>query len=137
MRKFFGTDLVWEDWMDGNMNNCLYYSGLVFHFDRCDAHAPLPSASLTTIEIFRRSDCLFRGRPMTEWSEADVQSRLAEEGVAFSNPLTNAIAIPQWNTEISFNADRHCEHFWIDHERIEYSAGQDLTLWQKVRKLFG
>ena len=135
VRAVFGSDLVWEDWMDGNMNNCLYYHGLVFHFDRCDSRAPLPSASLTAIEICRRDDCLFRDRRMTDWTVSAIREILTAEGIAFTSHLKHAIAVPQLKTEISFQPCGRCNHFWLDGERIEYPP-QELTWWKKVRTLF-
>ncbi|MCC9602241.1 hypothetical protein LOC67_16925 [Stieleria sp. JC731] len=122
VRGFFGTDLVWEEWMDGNMNDCLYYPGLVFHFDRCDSRAPLPSASLIAIEVFRRGDCVFRGRPMTHWSRPEICKRLGKESVEITNLVADAIAIPRWNLEVSFDSDGYCEHFWLDRDRIQYPS---------------
>jgi hypothetical protein len=40
IKDLLGNQLVWENWMGGNLNNALCYHGLVLVFDLCNGAGP-------------------------------------------------------------------------------------------------
>ena len=70
----------YEDWMGGNLNDALLFHGLIFTFDRCDSHGPLPHALLDRIDIHGREDADLFGQPLGTWTKDALVARLKNEG---------------------------------------------------------
>ncbi len=44
VREIMGSDLAYEEWMGGNLNDALFYSDLIVGFNNdCDGDEPLPN----------------------------------------------------------------------------------------------
>jgi len=62
----------YEDWMGGNLNDSLFYHGLIIGFDRCDSVGPLPHSRLAQITVFDREDARLWERTICDWSKDGV-----------------------------------------------------------------
>ncbi len=48
----FSEPQVYEDWMGGNLNDALLFHGLLLHFNECNRSGPLPSSTLSWVEVY-------------------------------------------------------------------------------------
>ena len=46
VKEIMGSDLVYDEWMGGNLNDALFYSDLVVGFNDCDEDEPLPDSEV-------------------------------------------------------------------------------------------
>lgn len=53
VKEVMGSDLIYEEWMGGNLNDALFYSDLIVGFNDCDSDAPLPDSRVVE---FRAND---------------------------------------------------------------------------------
>src|SRR6187551_3467527 len=63
---------VYEEWMNGNLNDAILFRGLRLHFNECDSHAPLPNSLLTWIVIHQCKDAFLFGQPVSKWTKETI-----------------------------------------------------------------
>jgi hypothetical protein len=61
VKTILGRTLTWEPWMGGNLNDCLYYPGIILYFDKYNGVGPLEDAQLIEIEINSQYPALWKG----------------------------------------------------------------------------
>lgn len=111
----FGTQLSWnQDWMDGNMNDSLFYHDVAFYFDKCDNEKPLTNAHLIRCEFYLKDDALLFDRPMTNWARTDMIKQLTDEHLYFRFFKDGSISVPALQLEIGFNEKEQCEGVLVD-----------------------
>src|SRR5947209_13438155 len=69
----------YEEWMGGNLNNCLLYHGLCFHFDRCNTYGPETDSTLEMVVVHDRDDATLFGQPLHAWAKPAILQRLIDE----------------------------------------------------------
>ncbi len=79
VKAVFGEKL-WEEWMDGNLNDTLYYKNIIIFFDKCDAYGPLTNAKIAEIQIYKGFNALLFGQNPFEMTALEIQSLLAKNG---------------------------------------------------------
>jgi hypothetical protein len=84
VRASFKSNEVYEDWMGGNLNDSILYSGIIFSFDRCDSQGPLPGSKLIRIIIHDRHDVLLWGSSMNKWTKTKIQAYLSRSSLTFT-----------------------------------------------------
>jgi hypothetical protein len=108
----FGYELTWEEWMGGNRNGDLYYHGLVFVFDACDAQEPLTDSKLKVVNGLAREDVVFRDRPLRSWTKTEIEQLLEVERLSFRQ-LIDGLEVEDWNFEFSFDENGNCDGFFM------------------------
>lgn len=68
----FGSKQTWEHWMGGNLNDSLFYPGIILYFDRYNSHEPLAEGRLVQIETNTSFPGNLFGRRLTKLCHADV-----------------------------------------------------------------
>jgi hypothetical protein len=94
----------YEDWMGGNLNNCLLYHGLRFHFDRCNTYGPETDSKLDMLVVHDRDDATLFGRPLYEWTKPAILQRLKDEGFDAYAMLNGDVGV-RGKLELSFASD--------------------------------
>lgn len=51
VKAILGQDQVWETWMGGNLNDSLFYPGIILFFDEYASDGPLPNGKLVQIAV--------------------------------------------------------------------------------------
>lgn len=69
-----------EDWMGGNLNGFLCYSGLLFEFDDCDQSNPLQGSRLIEITVHSRSSVDLCGMLWKSWQIDELVNALNNAG---------------------------------------------------------
>jgi hypothetical protein len=87
----FGTDLTWEPWMGGNLNDSLYYPGIVFSYDSSDSQAPLPNSRLHSIEVSGSIAGTLLGRQVGAWTKKSLADLLAAGGISLRTAPNDSI----------------------------------------------
>jgi hypothetical protein len=90
----FDEPQLYEFWMGGNLNDSLIFHGLVFRFDKCDGHGPLPDGRLCEIEVHTREDAVLFDRPMTEWTWNEMMEELRLRGYLADSPAFEDSQVP-------------------------------------------
>lgn len=108
----FGEPRVYEDWMGGNLNDSLFFHGLVFFFSDCDAYAPLPDSTLYEVWVRQREDAFLFDRPMCEWTKEALFGELQSQGYVVVTHAKGAIFVQNKDTgqvvlDISFDDEGH------------------------------
>src|SRR5262245_37362410 len=80
VRALLGEKLVWEAWMNGNVNDALYYPGIILFFDDHDAHGPTSRAKLEQIEVRPAFRALWRGIELSQLTPSLVAGLLGPNG---------------------------------------------------------
>ena len=79
---------VYEDWMGGNLNSCLLYRGLVFHFPRRRTDDPQIDSKLELVQVHGRDDATLFDKPLEQWTKSAALQRLRDEGFD-AQPMSN------------------------------------------------
>lgn len=83
VRAIMGNTLVYEDWMGGNINDTLHYSGIVLSFDKHDAYGPLDDAKLIEMWIYNNFNATFNGITLFGQSITFIETLLQQEGIGY------------------------------------------------------
>jgi hypothetical protein len=107
----FPEPMVYEDWMGGNLNGALLFSGLVLHFSDCDCLLPLPDSTLDLIIIHQRPDAFLFGRPINQWTKDRLLAELRLRGYDAQTP-PNGDVVVDGQLVLSFDDDGKL--IWIE-----------------------
>ena len=114
VKEVMGNQLTWEEWMGGNVNDGLYYPGIIFIFDKMRRAVPSKDANLVEIWAHGNNKALiFQSIPLhqmtqtkfTQILESERKEYVLREGVEFY--------VKEWNLEISFNEDGSFDQLWL------------------------
>lgn len=115
IREVFGETLTWEEeWMDGNMNDCLYYRGVYFRFDAADSSAPLPQSRLWEIVLWKYPNAVLWDKLMVEWTKQRFLAALRIKRLDYRELRQNVIEVTALGMEMGFGEDNHCQELMIE-----------------------
>ncbi len=113
VRKEFGFNLVWEEWMGGNLNDSLYYPGVVFGFDDHDSHGPLESASLGSVRVNSKFPALLFELPLESLDRERVLAVLAARSIGTKAYPNLSIEAPSLGLHFGFCSDGSFEELVV------------------------
>jgi hypothetical protein len=99
----FGSELVYEDWMGGNLNNSLSYHGLVFRFNECDSHGPLENSTFGELQVWGREDASLYGKSIHNWTKQELIQYCLEHNIQYGTPDNGDLEATQIGFEASFS----------------------------------
>lgn len=103
--SIMGEELVYEDWMGGNLNGSLYYPGIVFWFDQWDGYGSLEIGSLIEIWIHDSFHATYKELPLFPLKQDAVEELLQSEGVPYTirgGGASAGIYIEAYHLEFAF-----------------------------------
>lgn len=103
VRLILGSDLEWEQWIGGNLNDSLFYKGVVFTFDEHNSHGPLETGRLTGITVNKSFSGSFLGIRLDELTRATLI--METRSVLTKSYPNGSIRIPSHNAHVSFSSD--------------------------------
>ena len=74
VKKLMGSNLLYEEWMGGNLNDALFYSDLIVGFNDCDSDAPLPNSRVVEFRANDSGRIEFNGFTLAELSREVLAS---------------------------------------------------------------
>ncbi len=66
-------DTVYEDWMGGNLNDSMYYSGLIIGFDKYDSSGPLSESKVIEFRTNDTDLISFNGIKLNEFTREGMK----------------------------------------------------------------
>jgi hypothetical protein len=105
VESILGKHHTYEEWMGGNLNGSLLYSGIVISFNRCDASKPLEDSQAN--EIWIHSNCLviLEGQDIFSLYKRDIEKILTTKEVNFES--SNGIWVSEYGWNFCFD-DNAC-----------------------------
>ena len=74
VREIMGSDLVYEEWMGGNLNDALFYSDLIVGFNDCDSDEPLANSCVVEFHANASERINFNGVALSNLSRTELAS---------------------------------------------------------------
>jgi len=78
VKELMGSDLIYEEWMGGNLNGALFYSDLIVGFNDCDSDAPLPGSRVVEFRANNSGRIKFNGIALAELSREILASMVVQ-----------------------------------------------------------
>ncbi|MCP4491158.1 MAG: hypothetical protein GY820_28155 [Gammaproteobacteria bacterium] len=78
VREIMGSDLVYEEWMGGNLNDALFYSDLIVGFNDCDGDEPLPNSRVVEFRANASERVKFNGVALANLSRTELASMVVQ-----------------------------------------------------------
>lgn len=78
VKEIMSSNLVYEEWMGGNLNDTLFYSDLVIGFNDCDGDAPLPDSHVVEFRANGSDRVKFNGYSLAELSREKLASMVVQ-----------------------------------------------------------
>jgi len=129
--EIMNEDEVYEDWMGGNLNNSLFFHGLIFGFDKCDTYAPLKDSKLGEVFIHGREDVILFEKPLDSWSPQGLINYAAEKNLKLLQLKNGDFYFADLIIELSFDDDNKIFlNFFKPDERKEK------TCFEKILEFF-
>ncbi len=94
----------YEDWMGGNLDHHLLYSGLVLEFKPLASVGPDRDPDLVEIKIHGRDGARLFDKPVDQWTEDDLLTELVGRGYR-AERMSNGDVIVPWLAEFSFDRE--------------------------------
>lgn len=94
-----GEKQTWEEWMGGNLNDSLFYPGIILSFDKYDAYGPLPGGCLNEIMITSNYSCILFGQEVENITREFICSKVD----GYQQSPNRSINAPELGMHISFN----------------------------------
>ena len=87
VKELLGQTMTWEEWMNGNINDALYYPGIILFFDDHRAEGPTADSRLEQVAVRPPFKAQWRGIELSHLTRAVVEKLL--NGGAKSRDLDN------------------------------------------------
>lgn len=78
VKELMGSDLIYEEWMGGNLNDALFYSDLIIGFNDCDSDAPLPDSRVVEFRANGSGRINFNGHALVDLSREYLASMVVQ-----------------------------------------------------------
>jgi len=78
VKEIIGYDLIYNEWMGGNLNDTLFYSDLIIGFNDCDSDAPLPDSHVVEFRANDSNRIEFNGFTLSELSREKLASMVVQ-----------------------------------------------------------
>lgn len=119
VKEIMGDKLTWEEWMGGNLNDAIYYPGIVFIFDKCDDRGPLEDASL--IEIWtnkKNKELTFQGMSIYKLNKYQSEKFFKSRNLNYT-VQESEIYVKDYNLEMAFEGDGTFSRLWLYRRPVE------------------
>ena len=90
IKNMLGSELYYEDWMGGNLENFIFYSGILIGFSGDSTDCPTDSSTVCTIIIRSKLDLSFQGKCISNFSKEQVSTLLKDIGLSFY-PISDSV----------------------------------------------
>ena len=87
VKELLGETMTWEEWMSGNINDALYYPGIILFFDDHQSEGPTADSRLEQVAVRPPFKGQWRGFELSQLTRAVVEKLL--NGDAESSDLAN------------------------------------------------
>ncbi len=104
VKDIMGTDLIYQDWMGGNLNDCLFYSDIVVGFNNCDENEPLPNSQVVEFRCNNSGRVLFDGNALSILTR-DKLKEMVYLGVAGQLDRNLDLSFQDLGISFGFNED--------------------------------
>ena len=101
--EIMNEDVCYEPWMGGNLNDSIYYKGLIFGFNECNGPAPSSNAEFRELRIMYRQDLTLFGEPLNSWTRSKISSKLSQIGVNHMSAVSGDISCDELSCVFSFD----------------------------------
>jgi hypothetical protein len=106
VKKLLGDTLVWEEWMGGNLNDAIYYQGIVLFFDDHESVGPRTHSRLEQVAVRPTYPAKWRGVLLADLTRDLIASLLGAAAKRRDYPNGNsAILGPRFHS--MFGQDGH------------------------------
>jgi hypothetical protein len=78
VKEIMGSDLVYKDWMGGNLNDALFYSDFIVGFNDCDTDEPLPDSRVVEFRANDGDRVKFNGVALASLSRDSLASMVVQ-----------------------------------------------------------
>lgn len=102
VKEVMGSDLVYEDWMGGNLNDTLFYSDFVVGFNDCDGDEPLPNSHVVEFRANASERVIFNGIALAELSR-DILASMVVQGVKAKLDQNQDVIFQELGVSFGFN----------------------------------
>lgn len=106
VRELFNEPTIYEEWMGGNLNDCILAQGLLLGFDECDSQKPLPNAKFTWFEMRHRENGILFGKNVVDWNWTEFKEYIVKNQMRYEflkqNDNETEIKIPEKGLNVSF-----------------------------------
>ena len=104
VKDFMGVKTVYEDWMGGNLNDALFYPGIIIGFNDCDSDEPLPDSEVIEFRTNATETITFNNISIKELTLENMKSMVAYgEKAKIQNKLD--IVFEKLGLSFGFNED--------------------------------
>lgn len=98
--------------MGGNLNDGLYYPGLVFIFDKQNAYGPTSDGKVVEVWANRNQAFTLWGQNLLEMNRTSFEQALQAKNIPYV-PRIRDIYVESYDMEIDFEEDGRFHRFWL------------------------
>jgi len=78
VKEAMSSDLVYEEWMGGNLNDALFYSDFIVGFNDCDEDEPLPDSKVVEFRANGSKRITFNGIALASLTRGKLASMVVQ-----------------------------------------------------------
>lgn len=113
IKKLFGTELYYEDWMGGNLENFLFYQGLLIGFYTEDVDNLTDISIVSSVIIKPTHELILWNENISNFSKYQITNLLKRQKMDFKEINENFIECKQIKIRFGFNSDMFLEQLEI------------------------
>lgn len=107
VRAAFAEPETYEEWMGGNLNDALLYSGMIVVFDRYGGDGPLADGRVDELIVQGRRDLALDGVPLHAWTREGLRARFDRGGIPAEDDALGDLLVLRCGVSFGFD-DRGC-----------------------------
>ncbi|MCH7315786.1 hypothetical protein [Acinetobacter sp. ANC 3882] len=113
IKKLFGTELYYEDWMGGNLENFLFYQGLLIGFHNEGSDNLTDISKVSSVIIKPTHELILWNEDISNFSKQQITNLLKKQKMNFKEINKSFIECKQIKIRFGFNSDMFLEQLEI------------------------
>ena len=103
VKSILGTELFYEEWMGGNLENFLYYQGLLIGFKGDIENCPTENSFVCMFQVKTIHPVSIWGQEISQATKQEIESLLIAKNIEYATLSNGSIESADNKLQFSFN----------------------------------
>ena len=104
VKSILGSSLYYEDWMGGNLENFLFYKGLMIGFSGECHETPTENSAVCLFQIKNQSPLVVFGEDVFNYTKDQIEALLASKNLTFKYLTTTVLRVNEIRIQFQFDS---------------------------------
>ncbi len=113
VRSLYGETQQYEEWMGGNLNDFMFYEGILIGFDGKNGQSPSESSKVVMCEVRNHIGIQMLGIEITHLKKSELLEIFRQRNIPTTQTSDWFLRVPSLGIQLSFNSTHNLENVYL------------------------